>query len=98
MHNPSAIRVFQSHLSDRSQYVFLNSNAFAVGTMRSGVPQDSILEPLQGYIFINDQPLYIRHKQKKKKNNNKKTTTKNNKKICLLMIHLLTQVGKLQRK
>ena len=99
LNNHSVIPFFQSYLPERSQCVCENGKLSPVCTIQTGVPQGSILGPLlfRGFfvclfvcycfcfvlfcIFINDIPLHIHHK---------KSQT-----LCLLTIHLLTQVGKL---
>ena len=63
LNNSSAVRFFQSYLSDRSQYVCANGKFSATGTIQSGVPQGSILGPLLFCIFINDLPLHIPDKK-----------------------------------
>ena len=63
LNNSSAVRFFQSYLSDRSQYVCANGKFSATGTIQSGVPQGSILGPLLFCIFINDLPLHIQDKK-----------------------------------
>ena len=57
LNDPFVILLFQSYLSDRSQYVCANI---------AGVPQGSNSRPLLFCIFINDLQLYIEDKKKKK--------------------------------
>ena len=59
LNNPFVIPFFHSYLSDRSQYVCVNSKLSAVGAIQTGVSQGSILGPLLFCIFINDLPLHI---------------------------------------
>ena len=66
LNNSSAVRFFQSYLSDRSQYVCANGKFSATGTIQSGVPQGSTLGPLLFCIFINDLPLHIQDKKSQK--------------------------------
>ena len=57
LNNSYVVPFFQSYLSDR------NGKLSAIGTIQSGVPQGSILEPLLFCIFINDLPLHIQDKK-----------------------------------
>ena len=57
----SALRWFESYLSDRSQNVMFNNASSETRFTSVGVPQGSILGPLLFLIAINDLPSVVRH-------------------------------------
>ena len=48
------LKLFQNYLNNRKQRVVLNGFLAAYSTIKSGVPQSSILGPLLFLIYIND--------------------------------------------
>ena len=57
----SAIKWFESYLSNRQQAIVFNNRLSYFERVRSGVPQGSILGPTLFLVFINDLPLTLKH-------------------------------------
>ena len=52
---------FNSYLSDRTQFTFVNEQESTLNYIRYGVPQGSVLGPLLFLIYINDMNRAIKH-------------------------------------
>ena len=58
------LNFFQDYLSNRQQRVVLNGSASSFHTIKSGVPQGSVLGPLLFLVYINDLEKDIKSKVK----------------------------------
>ena len=59
--NNDYVSLFESYLSDRTQYVNINGCHSTLRGANLGVPQGSILGPVLFLIYINDLPETLEH-------------------------------------
>ena len=59
--NDIDLKWFESYLSNRQQWCYLNRAGSKMRAIKVGVPQSSCLGPLLLLIYINDLPLVLKH-------------------------------------
>jgi ketopantoate reductase len=56
--NGKLLKWLKDYISERKQQVLLNNSISSLGTLKAGVPQGSVLDPLLFLLYINDTAGY----------------------------------------